>query len=138
MGKKSKTKQTKSNPSKGNKVNDLIEQGFDYIQQLQLDSAQEVFHRALKLSPQDTRIMDIIAEVDLQLGLTDEAYELLCQSTTLSPLDNAQKWLNLAPLQDPVEALQSYKKGIEILTIDISKLENEGVCTFYDNFHLNI
>ena len=88
---------------------------------MQLELAAQFFKRALSLSPTDTNIMDALADVLLQLGEQEEALELLQTSTSTAPTENPYKWCYFAQLQTGEDAVNSYRKGIEILSDSISQ-----------------
>jgi tetratricopeptide (TPR) repeat protein len=97
-------------------VNELIEKGNDALSRLELEDALEYFDRAHKLSPNDTNIIDALADVHLQLGDHDAALQLLHISTTMAPTENPSKWFYLAQLQSGHDALSNYQRGIDLLT----------------------
>ena len=108
-------KATKAAPKKAVSVDDLIEQGNNALSKLQPELAIKFFMRASELSPEDTNIMDALADVHLNLGDQEEALQLLLMSTALAPEANPFKWLYLAQLQIGLEAITTYMRAIEIL-----------------------
>ena len=88
-------KQSKKNPKKI-PVEALIAQGNNALSTMQPELALKFFERAIGMSPEDTNIMDALADVHLQLDNQDEALELLLMSTSLAPESNPFKWLYLA------------------------------------------
>eukprot|EP01036_Dinobryon_divergens_P041840 gene41840-55501_t len=69
----------------------LIEQGNIALQRFEYELASNFFKRALEKKPEDTNIMDALADVFLQLGDRDSAYTLLQQSTLIAPEINPYK-----------------------------------------------
>lgn len=98
----------------------LIEQGNVALAKMQPELASQFFSRAHQMKPDDTNIMDALADVLLQLGDTCQAQTLLEASTSLAPTENPYKWCYLAQLQSGLEAVTSYLRGIEILTATFS------------------
>lgn len=113
--KKISKKATKVAPKKAVSVDDLIEQGNNALSKLQPELAIKFFMRASEMSPEDTNIMDALADVHLNLGDQEEALQLLLMSTALAPEANPFKWLYLAQLQSGLEAIATYMRAIEIL-----------------------
>ena len=113
--KKFTKKATKVAPRKAISVEDLIEQGNYAVSKLQPELAIKFFMRASELSPEDTNIMDALADVHLNLGNQEEALQLLLMSTALAPESNPFKWLYLAQLQSGEEAISTYMRAIDIL-----------------------
>lgn len=116
MMKKQSKKNLKSVP-----VEALIAQGNNALSTMQPELALKFFERAIGMSPQDTNIMDALADVHLQLDNQEEALELLLMSTSLAPEANPFKWLYLAQLQDGVDSVTTYLKGISLLELLINK-----------------
>ena len=96
-------------------VEGLVEQGNNALSKLQPELAVKFFQRARAISPDDTNVLDALADVHLQLGDQEEALELLLMSTSLAPEANPFKWLYLAQLQDGLDAVATYSKAISIL-----------------------
>ena len=59
--------------------------------------------------------MDCLADVCLQLGEPDTAFQLLSDSCQQAPSVNPVKWLYLAQLQEGKDALHSYNQGLALL-----------------------
>eukprot|EP01041_Mallomonas_annulata_P010485 gene10485-21867_t len=104
----------------------LIEQGNIALQRFEYELASNFFKRALEKKPEDTNIMDALADVFLQLGDRDSAYTLLQQSTLIAPEINPYKWLYLAQLQEGCDALCSYERAIPLLELLINKTMDES------------
>lgn len=109
-----------------NIVSSLIDQGQNALQNMELETAEELFVKALSMDSSNTNIMDALADIQLQLGETEKAKDLLLQSTLLLPLTNPYKWLFLGQLQSGNDAVDSYRSGISILntilnTVNVNK-----------------
>jgi tetratricopeptide (TPR) repeat protein len=96
-------------------VEKLVEQGNTALASMQPELALKFFERAHGMSPEDTNVMDALADVHLQLGAMDAALALLTASTALAPDVNPFKWLYLAQLQHGAESAATYLKGIAAL-----------------------
>lgn len=79
------------------------------------------------MQPQNTEVMDALADVCMQLGDYERASELWTTSTRNAPTANPYKWLYLAQLQTDEAALDSYNRGIEFLTSQSSAASEEKV-----------
>lgn len=108
----------------------LVEQGNIALSNMQLELAEQFFSRALSLAPNDTNIMDARADVQIQLGETDKAMELLVQSTSLAPKENPYKWFFLGQLQLEQDAVKSYQTGIQVLSEALSTLPSVRIPYF--------
>lgn len=101
----------------------LVEQGNIALTRLEPELASKFFSNALELAPNDTLIMDSLADVFIQLGENEKAYNLLLKSASDEPTTNPVKWLYLAQLQQGHDALKCYQTGIGLLeaSIDTTK-----------------
>ena len=116
-------------------VDDLISKANDALNKLQPDLACKFYQKALQMEPQNTNVMDALADVLIQLGQSSEALNLLTQSTLIAPNENPYKWMFLAQLQTGIDAMESYNRGIILLTSvtndpDINNIE--GKLEFYN------
>lgn len=93
----------------------LLQRATDAMVDMQLELAAKLFGKALVLSPEDTNLMDALADVLIQLGSHDEARQLLLRSTATSPDANPFKWLFLAQLQSGKESVATYERAIGVL-----------------------
>ena len=59
--------------------------------------------------------MDCLADVCLQVGEPETAFQLLSDSCQQAPTTNPVKWLYFAQLQEGQDALQSYNQGLQLL-----------------------
>ena len=129
MVKKKKSSGKKKKSVKQNQVSSvesLIERGTDALSNLQLELAEECFTEASLLSPEDTNLMDALADVFLQLGKSDDALALLTKSTFLEPTKNPLKWLFIAQLQTGEESLNSYNQAISLIHDQVTIYESQG------------
>ena len=98
------------------------------------DLASKFYQKALQMEPQNTNLMDALADVLLQLGQSNDALNLLIQSTSIAPNENPYKWMFLAQLQSGIDAVDSYNRGINLLLTIISDTDSksiEGQIEFY-------
>ena len=126
-------KAAKKNKTKEATPEALIERGNHALASLQPELAARFFQRALALMPDDTNIMDALADALLQIGEKEAAFQLLTLSTSTAPEENPYKWCYLAQLQSGKEAVTSYQRGIEILT----RLLQSGVVDEVDSLDIN-
>ena len=108
----------------------LIAKGHDALASLQFELAIRFFSRALESRPNDCNIIDLLADVYIQIGDCEKAYELLTKSINLEPESNPCKWCSYAQLQEGSEALSSYQTAIKLLTKERENIANT-VCQSY-------
>ena len=98
----------------GDDLETLIEMGKIYFRNYDNDNACEMFDRALKLSPEDSRANRYLASSKLRKGLLEEAIPLLekdCQSNPLR-VDSWEKLIETRLRLDDEGAVRSIWKGL--------------------------
>ena len=111
-------------------VEGLIEQGNKALSSMAPELAANFYRRALAMAPQNTNIMDALADALIQIGDTPEALDLLVQSTSIAPHENPFKWLYLAQLQNGSDALESFNRAIAVLSCALTEHEHvDEVCS---------
>ena len=148
-----KTKQKKGSSLRrnkgkgGNKKSELSEEEIIHLVETaealfnegNLEEAKACYVRAIHFQPDNTKILDGLAIVDMQLGDVSEALGLLRSSVALAPTENPSKWFYLAQLLSNKESLQAYEQGISLFTQllsntteeESSKMMKEQVCGAY-------
>jgi thioredoxin-like negative regulator of GroEL len=129
MGKFNREKRAKSKKGGSKKKNvtveELVEQAQEAISLVQLETAVELYEQALQLQPQNTDLMDALADVCLQIGDTNKALELLRVSTSAAPTSNGIKWMYLGQLLSGLESVNAYNTGINIFSSQINTLTDQ-------------
>ena len=98
----------------------LLEQAEEYYLQLQYEQAAQIYQSVLGKEPNNTVAMDGMGLIYLEMGQVDQAKQMFLQSIRVAPLTGHEKYLNLAQLSISAESVEYYKKGIQILEIDIA------------------
>jgi len=128
MGKFNREKRVQKktgNKKKKVSVEELVEQAQEALSLVQLETAVELYQQALLLEPQNTDLMDALADVCLQIGDTDLGLELLRNSTTLAPNANGIKWMYLGQLLTGPDSVKSYQTGISVFSSQLDTLEDK-------------
>ncbi len=112
-------------------VEGLIEQANVALSNVQPELASKFFKRALMMSPDDTSIMDALADAYIQMGDTDSALKLLRNSTAQAPDTNPYKWMYMGQLLCGTESLSCFLTGIQKLTLPIQTDHNPVIVTSF-------
>ena len=114
-------------------VLELLTKGREMIDQYELELGLKFYTKAQEMEPENTAIMDDRAEVMLQLGLLEDAYDVLHKSITLSPDSNASKYLNMSQVVEGSEAERYGLLGItRLLKEDLtSETIRKQICDAY-------
>ena len=118
MPRKKTHKGKKKSPCKQSftSVEGLMEQGSNALATTDHELARDIYNQALLMAPHDTNVMDALADVQMQLGESEQALDLLMQSTSSAPSENPCKWFSLGQLQSGTESVDSYRAGIQYLS----------------------
>lgn len=126
---KSHSKKNGSNKKKSNEnllnAEEYLNLAQELINSFQLEKAIDLYEKALTLEPENTNIMDGLADLYLQIGEQEKGRELLSQSTSIDPDRNPIKWLYLAQLTSGLDSLKFYQTGISLLSQTIDTLLDE-------------
>lgn len=102
----------------------LVRKAGECVDACQQELAVQFYRRALAMEPQNTTIMDALAELLAELQLEDEAKQLLEASCQLAPNSNPAKWMYLAQVTcDGSQALVCYQSGIKLLQAEMAGLQ---------------
>jgi tetratricopeptide (TPR) repeat protein len=107
-------------------VDELIAKGNDALANCQPEIAVEFFSSALKISPEDTSIIDSLAETFIQLGQSVDALELFKRSLAINPEESPYRWLCIAQLQSGEESLLSYQSAIKLFLRILEDIKNKS------------
>ena len=125
-GRGSQGKRNASTRCSENKVSptakDYYEKGVAALSTMEPELAISFLKRALSMDPDNVSYMDVYSEACIQLGESDEALTALTKATNISD-DSYYRWLTLAQLQEGMESLSSFKKGIALM---VCKLEDRN------------
>uniref|UniRef100_A0A1E1X514 Uncharacterized protein n=1 Tax=Amblyomma aureolatum TaxID=187763 RepID=A0A1E1X514_9ACAR len=96
-------------------VDDLLTQMESCINELQYDQAREFGETALKMAPDNLKVLDSLTGLLLEMGDPASAFELLQRMVHLEPDQGFRKYLSLGQLTDGKESLAHYGKGVQLL-----------------------
>ena len=102
---------------------DIIRKGLEYSESLQLEKAVQVYDEGIRRFPNDTVILDAYTDLLLQLDQQPKAKQLIERSIQLNPNKEGLKYLNYAEMLRGQESLQMYKKGIDVLQVDVQSYQ---------------
>lgn len=96
-------------------VSDLISQMESCMNELQYERAKELGENALKLEPENLKVLDVMSGLLLEMGDAANAFELLQKMVHLEPDHGFRKYLSLGQLTGGRESLAHYAKGVQLL-----------------------
>lgn len=96
-------------------VSDLISQMESCMNELQYEQAKELGEKALKMEPENMKVLDLLSGLLLEMGDAANAFELLQKVVHLEPDQGFRKYLSLGQLTGGKESLAYYDKGVHIL-----------------------
>ncbi|KAM9994784.1 hypothetical protein ACTFIY_000957 [Dictyostelium cf. discoideum] len=135
-GKKSTTTTTTTATKKELTSEEYIQQGEKYASEYHFDKALSSFENALKLDPTNTLVMDTIGEILVENGDIEKAKTYFLKSIKTDPEDSPSKYMNLGQLVGGDDALNCYRKGIEIMERELKQLIKEQGSKYNDLQHI--
>uniref|UniRef100_A0A224Z167 Uncharacterized protein n=1 Tax=Rhipicephalus zambeziensis TaxID=60191 RepID=A0A224Z167_9ACAR len=96
-------------------VDDLLSQMESCVNELQYDQAREFGESALRMEPNNLKVLDALSSLLLEMADPASALELLQRMVQLDPDGGYRKYLSLGQLTDGKESLAHYAKGVQIL-----------------------
>jgi tetratricopeptide (TPR) repeat protein len=105
---------------------EICEEIMNLLKVCDYDNARTLIENFLKVEENNVEILDLYAEVLVNLELPDQAKIVLEKSIQIAPNSNGDKYMSLAELSEYKLALKLYLKGIEVYNQSINqKNENE-------------
>ncbi|KAM9957229.1 hypothetical protein ACTFIW_008970 [Dictyostelium discoideum] len=136
-GKKSTTTTTTATTTKKELTSEeYIQQGEKYASEYHFDKALSSFENALKLDPTNTLVMDTIGEILVENGDIEKAKTYFLKSIKTNPEDSPSKYMNLGQLVGGDDALNCYRKGIQIMERELKQLIKEQGSKYNDLQHI--
>lgn len=79
------------------------------------DKAGVELTKALAMQPNNSAVMDLMAQAHMELGQPDKALEMLEKSAQIDPQSSPQKWLYLGQLHGGEKAIECFQNGVDIM-----------------------
>lgn len=108
-------------------VDDLLSHMESCINELQYDQAKKFGETALKMAPDNLKLLDTLSSLLLEMGDSAGAFELLQRMVHLEPDQGFRKYLSLGQLTDGKESLAHYGKGAQLLCDFLQKQHDSAV-----------
>jgi len=103
-------------------VDELLAKTQNCIDQFDYQKAQRFCTRALQSAPKSVRALELMGEICLELGEVDKAVDKFKKAIQLAPNIGESKYMSMGQLHSGKQALNYFKKGIEILKEEKKKL----------------
>ena len=91
------------------------------MDQCDLEAAYKYVKQALDMDPKHVEALETMASVQMEMGNTESARNIYDKLVELSPNEGFSKYMCLAQLSSGIEAVNFYKKGIEIMLIQYNR-----------------
>lgn len=95
------------------------------MDQYELEKAFQYAKKALEIDPKNLHALDTMASIQMEMGNVDSAKNLYQKLVDLSPDDGFSKYMCLAQLSSGIEAVNYYKKGVELMLVEFNKQSSE-------------
>ena len=105
-------------------VEDLLKRVNECVEKFEFDLAAKFCQKALDLEPENVSTLVTFGNICAELGDLENAKKYFSKAITLDPLKGHIKYLYLGQLTEGSEAVEYYKKAIEIMNSTIQDQKN--------------
>jgi len=96
-------------------VEDLLSKAEECMETLQPELAEKFYLKALELDPNNSKVMDDLAFLLLDMDDFERAKKLLETSMKIAPDDNFAKYMHMGQLLEGKDSIQYFNKGIQLM-----------------------
>ena len=107
-------------------VDQLLTQAQENIDAFKFEEAQVLCHEVLKRVPDHVPALEISGNLCIEIKNFEGAKQCYGRAIFLQPDEGHHKYLSMAQLMDGDESVQCYKKTIELMYIELSKLSSNS------------
>ncbi|KAL1922431.1 uncharacterized protein VTP21DRAFT_9970 [Calcarisporiella thermophila] len=101
---------------------DLLQRVASYIESCEYDLARTFCLRALDLEPENVHVLEMLGQVEAELGMFEEAVSRFQRAIQLEPNKGYSKYLYLGQLSTALESIAYYRRGVELLVEERSRM----------------
>ncbi|TRY79336.1 hypothetical protein TCAL_06603 [Tigriopus californicus] len=107
-------------------IDQILEKAQENLDQYDYEMAQKFCQRALEMNPDHAKALELTSTLLLEAGEVEDAKHCLGRAITVQPDEGFSKYFSMAQLLGGQEALELYRKGIEVLTQARDKATEEA------------
>ncbi|KAG0742369.1 hypothetical protein G6F57_005762 [Rhizopus arrhizus] len=105
-------------------VDDLKLKINENIDKLDYQAAHLFCQKGLELDPRNAELLELTAQVELELEKFEEAHNHLLQSIEVAPNEGYSKYMYLGQMLTEKQAIEAFQKGVELMMIERKKIED--------------
>ncbi len=95
------------------------------IDRCELETAYKYAKQALDIDGKSVDALESMAAIQMEMGNNESSRSIYQKLVELSPNDGFSKYMCLAQLSTEMEAVEFYKKGIELMIKEYQKQEDQ-------------
>ncbi|KAI8977155.1 hypothetical protein BDF20DRAFT_821516 [Mycotypha africana] len=103
-------------------VEDLKPRILQNIEDLEYKAAYKFCKKALELEPKNATVLEMMGQVELELGYYESARKHLLESIQLEPNAGYSKYMYLGQMSVAKDAIEAFQKGVDLMVIERNKL----------------
>eukprot|EP01089_Gocevia_fonbrunei_P014528 TRINITY_DN3995_c0_g1_i1.p1 TRINITY_DN3995_c0_g1~~TRINITY_DN3995_c0_g1_i1.p1 ORF type:complete len:321 (+),score=87.44 TRINITY_DN3995_c0_g1_i1:47-1009(+) len=108
-------------------VKDLLDQAETFLTQCQYEQSKLTYDKILSKEPNNTDALDGLGLLLMEMGDLETAKNTFMKSIKLEPNSGFDKYMNLGQLLAEKEAIECFKKGVQLLEIErAAKVASNG------------
>ncbi|CAO3701925.1 unnamed protein product [Rhizopus stolonifer] len=94
---------------------------YQNIDKLDYPAAHLFCQKGLELEPKNVELLELTAQVELELEQFEAAHDHLLQSIELAPNEGYSKYMYLGQMLTEKQAISAFQKGVELMMNERSK-----------------
>ena len=126
------TKESETGSGKKFSADDIMDKVEEYIETFQMDLAARFVKKALKLEPDNIRVLETAGPILLEVGDIEQAHKCLTRAVEIEPEIGAGKYMYLGQMAEGLEAVKCFRKGIDVMKEERNQIQS-GVLEGDDN-----
>ncbi|KAI8996866.1 hypothetical protein BDB01DRAFT_768779 [Pilobolus umbonatus] len=107
-------------------VEDLKPKISANIDSLEYQTAYLFCQKALELEPQNAELLELTAQVEIELEHFEQARKHLLASIQIAPEGSYTKYMYLGQMSVEKEAIHAFQNGVELMVLEKNKLANDS------------
>lgn len=104
-------------------IEDILEKAESFLEEYNYEMARKFVERALEMNSDHPKALETASSLLLEAGEAEKAQQCLGRAITVQPHEGHTKYFSLAQLLCGKDALDLYKKGLEVLQQQQNDLE---------------
>ncbi|KAI9280432.1 hypothetical protein BY458DRAFT_500674 [Sporodiniella umbellata] len=107
-------------------VDDLKQKITENIDKMDYPTANLFCQKGLEMEPKNVELLELTAQVELELEQFEDAHNHLLQTIELAPNEGYSKYMYLGQMLTEKQAISAFQKGVEIMMSERNKIQDHS------------